>query len=78
MSENDRVAGEVRWFDGEEGWGVIDSPLVPGGCFVHFSFIQAPGYRELHAGQRVRFTFEQLDSPQDGCLYRALSVWPQD
>lgn len=69
-------AGVVRWFDADEGWGVIDSSSVPGGCFVHFSSIELSGYRELHAGQRVRFTFERLDFLQDGCQFRALSVWP--
>lgn len=48
---------------------------VPGGCFVHFASIEMPGYRQLHAGQRVWFTFESLDFLQDGCPYRALAVW---
>jgi 2-desacetyl-2-hydroxyethyl bacteriochlorophyllide A dehydrogenase len=70
----DATAGVVRSFSADEGWGVIDAPEVPGGCFVHFSVIQMPGYRELRAGQRVRFTCE---SPgQDGCAYTALAVWP--
>lgn len=71
------VAGVVKWFDPDEGWGVIDAPEVPGGCFVHFVNIEMPGYRELHAGQPVRFTFEQPGFLQDGCPYRALAVWPQ-
>jgi CspA family cold shock protein len=70
------VAGVVRWFSADDGWGVIDAPEVPGGCFVHFSFIQMTGYRELHAGQQVRFSYERLDFPQDGCDYRAITVWP--
>jgi len=68
------VAGVVKQFDADEGWGVVDSPEVPGGCFVHFSHIEASGYRVLHAGQHVRFTFERPG--QDGCAYRAISVWP--
>jgi len=70
----DAMAGVVRWFSADEGWGVIDAPAAPGGCFVHFSVIQMNGYRELRAGQRVRFTRERPG--QDGCAYRALSVWP--
>ena len=70
------VAGVVKWFDADEGWGVIDAPEVPGGCFVHFSNIEMAGYRQLHAGQQVRFTFEQPGFLQDGCPYRALTVWP--
>jgi CspA family cold shock protein len=70
------VAGVVKWFDADEGWGVIDAPEVPGGCFVHFSSIEMPGYRQLRAGQHVRFTFERPDFLQDGCPYRAQAVWP--
>ena len=71
------ASGVVRWFNADEGWGVIDAPEVPGGCFVHFSNIDADGYRELADGQRVRFTCEHLDFLQDGYSYRALTVWPQ-
>ena len=71
------VAGVVRWFDADEGWGVNDAPEVPGGCFVHFSNIEIAGYRQLHAGRQVRFTFEQPGFLQDGCPYRALTVWPE-
>jgi CspA family cold shock protein len=72
------VAGMVTWFDADEGWGVVNAPEVPGGCFVHFSAIQMPGYRQLHAGQHVRFTFEEPGFQQDGCPYRALAVWPEE
>jgi CspA family cold shock protein len=39
-----RIEGVVRSFDGAEGWGVIDAPELPGGCFVHFSNIVGSGY----------------------------------
>jgi cold shock protein len=71
------VAGVVKWFDADEGWGVIAAPDVPGDCFVHFSCIEAEGYRELRAGQQVRFTCEDPGFPQDGCRFRALMVWPE-
>lgn len=70
----DALDGVVSWFSADEGWGVIDGPGVPGGCFVHFSVIHLPGYRALRAGQRVRFTCDSTG--QDGCAYRALRVWP--
>lgn len=75
-AREDLTAGVVTSFDADEGWGVIEAPEVPGGCFVHFSSIQMTGYRELEAGQRVRFTFEQLGFLQDGYAYRAQAVWP--
>ena len=67
----------VKWFDADEGWVVITSPELPGECFVHFSSIQAQGFRALRAGQKVEFTYEETGSfLQDGCPLRALAVWP--
>ncbi|WP_411267250.1 cold-shock protein [Actinoplanes sp. KI2] len=65
--------GSVRAFDADEGWGVIDGPDVPGGCWVHFSAIATAGFRELRPGQPVRFRAEAAD--QDGYAYRAVQVW---
>lgn len=70
-----KVPGVVEWFDADEGWGVIEAPEVPGGCFVHFSNIEMPGYRQLRAGQHVRFSFERPGFLQDGCPCRAVTVW---
>ncbi len=74
MTEN-RVPGVVRDFRAVEGWGVIDAPSVPGGCFVHFSSIQGTGYQELAAGEAVTFTFEEPGFSQDGYAFRARKVW---
>jgi len=68
----------VAWFDAEDGWGVINAPELPGGCFVHFSEVHADGYQWLAAGERVVFRFEQPPRPRDGYGYRALDVWLQD
>ncbi|MBB2948802.1 CspA family cold shock protein [Actinoplanes lutulentus] len=65
--------GTVRAFNADEGWGIIDGPDVPGGCWVSFSAIVMDGYRELTPGQRVSFRAEPAD--QDGFAYRALKVW---
>jgi CspA family cold shock protein len=73
--DEDPTHGTVRWFDGEQGWGVIDSPEVPGGCFVHFSNIVGDGYRKLDEGQKVVFTYEQPGFKQDGYDFRAFQVW---
>jgi CspA family cold shock protein len=69
-------AGSVRTYDVDEGWGVIDGPDVPGGCWVHFSAIAATGFRELAPGEQVSFRAEAAD--QDGFAYRAVRVWPGD
>src|ERR1700742_372350 len=43
--------GTVKWFNPDKGYGFI---AVDGGkdVFVHFSAIQADGYRSLEEGQR--------------------------
>lgn len=70
------IDGVVRWFDAQEGWGVLDAPQVPGGCFVHYSNLQMDGYRQLTPGQRVCFTFEEPGFLQDGYAFRAIDAWP--
>jgi CspA family cold shock protein len=65
--------GTVRTFNADEGWGVLDAPDTPGGCWVHFSAIVAAGYRSLTAGDHVRFHAERGE--QDGFAYRATKVW---
>jgi CspA family cold shock protein len=66
--------GTVREWSDDRGWGVIDSAETPGGCWVHFSVVVAPGYRSLAPGDQVVFTFEAPG--QDGFGYRAVQVWP--
>jgi CspA family cold shock protein len=50
--------GTVKWFNAEKGFGFI---AVDGGqdVFVHYSAIQAEGYRSLDEGQRVEFEVTQ-------------------
>ena len=56
MSE--RIIGTVKWFNGSKGYGFIERE---GGkdVFVHFSAIQAEGFKNLNEGQKVEFTVEQ-------------------
>ncbi|GIE76665.1 hypothetical protein Aph02nite_26150 [Actinoplanes philippinensis] len=68
--------GTVRSYYEDEGWGVIDGPDVPGGCWVHFSDIAADGYRALTPGQRVSYRAEEAE--QDGYAFRAVKVWTGD
>ncbi|MBC3841426.1 cold shock domain-containing protein [Streptacidiphilus sp. 4-A2] len=70
------VTATVReWFE-DDGWGVLDSAETPGGCFVHFSNVQMPGFRALGAGQRVQLDWEAPGFKQDGFDYRAVRVIP--
>jgi CspA family cold shock protein len=52
------VQGTVKWFNNEKGYGFI---AVDDGqdVFVHFSAIQAEGYRSLDENQRVEFEVAQ-------------------
>ena len=55
------ASGTVKWFNEAKGFGFISQP---GGedVFVHFSAIQADGYRSLAEGQQVEF--EIVDGPK--------------
>ncbi len=68
------VIAVVREWDEYEGWGVLDSPETPGGCFAHFSNIDAPGYRALETGAQVELEWEAPGFKQDGYDYRAVRV----
>ncbi len=53
----ERYKGTVKWFNATKGYGFIgreDGEDV----FVHFSAIQAEGYRKLEEGQVVEFSVE--------------------
>jgi CspA family cold shock protein len=47
--------GTVKWFNAEKGYGFISTDNEGGDVFVHFSAIQADGYRSLEENQRVEF-----------------------
>ena len=47
--------GTVKWFNGEKGFGFIAQDGGGADVFVHFSAIQAEGYKSLEEGQSVEF-----------------------
>jgi CspA family cold shock protein len=51
------VEARVRVWHDEKGWGVVDSPETPGGCWVHFSLIEQDGYRSLRGVETVELEF---------------------
>ncbi len=55
----DRVTGTVKCFNGTKGYGFIAPDDGSEDVFVHFSAIQADGYRNLEEGDRVEFTVEE-------------------
>lgn len=51
--------GTVKWFNAEKGYGFIAQDDGGPDVFVHFSAIQADGYRVLEDNQRVEFEVTQ-------------------
>jgi len=47
--------GNVKWFNAEKGFGFIEQDGGGPDVFVHYSQINAQGYRSLEEGQRVVF-----------------------
>ncbi|CAM4133177.1 MULTISPECIES: cold-shock protein [Jeotgalicoccus] len=50
--------GTVKWFNSEKGFGFIEQEAGDD-VFVHFSAIQADGYKTLEEGQKVNFEIEE-------------------
>jgi len=55
---SDREIGIVKWFNASKGYGFISREGAED-VFVHYSAIQADGFRTLEEGQRVEFSVEQ-------------------
>jgi CspA family cold shock protein len=51
--------GTVKWFNAEKGFGFISVDGGGADVFVHFSAIDASGYRSLEENQRVEFEVTQ-------------------
>jgi len=53
-----REKGTVKWFNAAKGYGFIQRQSGDD-VFVHFSAIQANGYRTLEEGAEVEFEVKQ-------------------
>lgn len=52
-------AGTVKWFNESKGYGFIAPDDGGDDIFVHFSAINATGFRTLSEGQAVTFDVER-------------------
>lgn len=55
--------GKVKWFNAEKGYGFITSDEGKD-VFVHYTSIQADGFRSLEEGQAVSFDVVEGDRGQ--------------
>lgn len=65
------ATGVVKFYKAEKGWGAISSPELPDSldAFVHFSAIEAEGYKAFEQGDQVEFDYEPAQ--QDSFRFRA-------
>ena len=64
--------GTVKWFNAEKGYGFIADDDGGNDVFVHFSAIQADGFKTLNEGQKVTFSTEP--DPKNSDELRAVDV----
>ena len=64
--------GTVKWFNAEKGYGFIADEESGNDVFVHFSAIQAEGFKTLNEGQKVTFSTES--DPKNSDKLRAVDV----
>lgn len=56
------ASGKVKWFNDAKGFGFLVNDADGKDVFVHFSAIQASGFKTLKEEQRVRF--EMVNGPK--------------
>ncbi|MCY2926771.1 MAG: cold shock domain-containing protein [Planctomycetota bacterium] len=53
--------GTVKWFDDSKGYGFLRTDGCDEDIFVHYSSVQAEGFRSLTKGEEVQFELGQGD-----------------
>lgn len=66
------MKGTVKWFNDEKGFGFIAGEDGGDDVFVHFSAIQAEGFKTLKEGQTVSYDVEP--DPKNSSKMRAVNV----
>ena len=57
--ESKMANGVVKWFNDSKGYGFIQQDGGGEDVFVHFSAIQAAGFKSLAEGDQVTFDIQQ-------------------
>jgi cold shock protein len=57
--ETDMSTGTVKWFNDAKGFGFITPDDGSKDLFVHFSSIQASGFKSLKESDKVQYDVEQ-------------------
>lgn len=53
--------GTVKWFDDSKGYGFLRANDRDEDVFVHYSAVQAEGFRSLAKGEEVQFDLIESD-----------------
>lgn len=69
----DRATGVIKAWNVDEGCGVIASASTPGGCWAHYSAVDASLGGDPVPGTEVLFEFKRAH--QTPYRYRATRVW---
>jgi CspA family cold shock protein len=54
QEDHTMASGTVKWFNADKGFGFITQPNGPD-VFVHYSAIEASGFKALNEGDEVEF-----------------------
>ncbi len=57
---SDKQKGTVKWFHNTKGYGFISTETGED-AFVHYSEIQADGFKKLRRGEEVEFILDKGD-----------------
>ena len=64
FEEGSSMVGKVKWFNAERGYGFIQQS-TGGDLFVHYSAIDAKGFRCLETGQSVEYEVVSVNDRQE-------------
>lgn len=67
MATSGRVRGTLTWWRPEEGGGVVDSPELPGSCWVDATAVDGPADLVLRAGQVIELEWDEPGPPGYAC-----------